>query len=191
VIERLDIGSGKGRCTEGGVGVDLSMKKARIAHEAGHRVVVADACNLPFADNSFQHSTMYHVLEHLNSLDEVEQVIAEARRTSAQYLHIRGPWFDADDYLAERGLALYWSTWPGHPTHLTRSGLYIAIAMLGLEDYVISGRGTPVTDSRDRRIHPVGYEAGGPYVDGEYPEKEYVEFDIPIYDELECKIKLR
>ncbi len=190
MIRRLDIGSGKGRCTEGGIGVDISMKKARIAHEAGHLVVVADACNLPFPDNSFQHATLYHVLEHLNSLHEVQMVMKEAARTAVHHLHILGPWFDADDYLADMGLALYWSTWPGHPTHVTRNDLYLAIAVLGMEEYLIRGRGDLVTDSRDNRIHPVGYEAGGKYVDGEYPPKHYIEFDIPIYNELECTVRL-
>jgi hypothetical protein len=184
------MGSGRGRCTDGGVGIEISMAKARVAHEAGQQVILADAAYPAVVSKSFEHTILIHVLEHLPDLTSVSKVIDQAIEASVDYVHIKGPWFDADDYLAERGFALYWSTWPGHPTHLTCDNLREIMAELGEENFAISGKGPMIEDSMHPSVHPVGYEAGHYYKDGQYPPKEYVKFDIPIFSEVVCEIDL-
>jgi hypothetical protein len=186
---RLDIGSGKGRCTEGGLGVELSPAKARIAKREGHLVVVANGTLPIVKPKSFEEVTLFHVLEHLPDLGAVKKMIYEATQAATKTIYIRGPWFDADEYLEQEGLALYWSTWECHQTHLTTRQLEMVLISLGLIDYEIKGKAPLVKGSLDLRIHVIGYEAGGPWNEN-HPPKKQIGFHFPIYNQLTCTIHL-
>lgn len=168
------------------ISVDIRMNHLRRA--SGMRVL-ADITKPIVREKSVDCVTMIHVLEHLY-LPDVTKTIRQALEVARDYIYIRGPWFDADDYLRERGFDLFWSTWPGHVTHLTTSQLADILYNLNVENFTIVGHGPPILNSASHRVHPTGYEAGGNYHDGKYPPKEFVEFDIPIWNELLCEILL-
>jgi len=186
IRERLDIGSKFGRCTDGGVGIEISFDRAKKSKDL---VIVADASLPVVKPKSFKHAIIFHVLEHLPNLYKVERVISEAADAAVDYLEIKGPWFDADEYLYNLGFNLYWSTWTCHPTHLTSRDLEEILTRLNYS-FIIKGKGPLIKNSMDRKIHPKGYVASQYYNEKEHPMKEYIEFDIPIFSELTCRVNL-
>ncbi|MHA2374450.1 MAG: methyltransferase domain-containing protein, partial [Candidatus Thorarchaeota archaeon] len=194
-----DIGTGKGNSRRSlerkfgcrGIGVELRFNKAQLAKKYGYPIVIADVTLPIVKPKSVKFSNINHVLEHLPNLESVKQLLQEVSLATTDSIYIKGPWFDADDYLKERGLNLFWSTWPGHPTHLTTTDLVGVLKNLGLNSFTIGGKGPLIYDSMNPRIHPVGYEAGHNYTRGNYPPKKYIQFDIPIFNELVCEVNLQ
>jgi hypothetical protein len=178
MLDHVDLGCG--RRGHKGIGVDLIRGKAD---------VVADVTLPVFKPNSFRVAHFSHVLEHLPDLGAVESAIREAALIATDTLYIKGPWFDADDYLRDLGLNLFWSSWVSHPTHLTSADLGGILTRLGL-NFTIGGQGPMILDSMNPRVHPIGYFAPHNYTRGNYPPKQQVQFDIPIYDELVCEVEL-
>ncbi len=79
----LDIGAGSGfvtRCAEGlfswRVGTDLSSEILEKNRESFDKIVVADASNLPFEDESFDVVTCFATLHHLYDFDGMVSAVA-------------------------------------------------------------------------------------------------------------------
>jgi len=183
-IKRTQFGTlGEGKV----ISVDIRKQFLRLA--PGKRVQ-ADITKPIVKPKSVECVTMIHVLEHLNTIEDVRKTVTNAVEAAKRFVYIRGPWFDADEYLREKGFNLFWSTWDTHKTHLTKAQLKNIIEKINVKSFTVAGIGQPIHDSASHRVHPVGYEAGGNYVDGKYPPKELVKFDITIYDELCGTIEL-
>lgn len=79
--ELLDIGCGEGALLDAiggrGVGVDLNPERLVLAANRGMPVVLANACALPFPDQTFETVVSMEVLEHV---PDMEQTISEVRR---------------------------------------------------------------------------------------------------------------
>ena len=158
--------------------------------EHGYECIEGDIGQLAIRDNAVRFVTMSHLLEHLPDVKTVERVVAMAARVAQDFLFIQGPWFDADDYLAERGLKFYWSDWHGHKCHVSTGVLREALAKVGLDDYALMAR-APVLDSSDAAIHPLAAERDQHDYDPEqHPPKPDVAFDIPVYREMVCLVRL-
>ncbi len=87
--------------------------------EAGYDCAQGDATNLDFPPDSVRFAVMSHFLEHLPDLSMVKDAIKSAARVASDFLFIRGPYFDSDEYLRSFGLKFTWSDWHGHTCHLT------------------------------------------------------------------------
>lgn len=93
----VDIGTNCGYLLDkcpGGVGCDLSPMMVKLATDKGHNVILADACNLPYKDKSYEVSVLSCVLEQI---EDWEKALAEAIRVSDSVIGIfpikdRSPW---------------------------------------------------------------------------------------------------
>jgi hypothetical protein len=174
-----------------GIGVDIKPEKVELMSEAGYDCIQGDVTKLDLPSNSVRFVVMSHFLEHLPDLVTVKGVIGSAARIASDFLFIRGPYFDADEFLKGQGLKFYWSDWHGHPCHLSTSQLRKILLDLGLKDYVMMGCGK-ITDSSDPVIHaldsPIDQRTYDPEV---HPGKPFISFRPPLYKEIVCCIRLR
>lgn len=177
-----------GRC---GLGIDIDPAKVRLMRERGHECIQGDITKQQLPPRSVKFVTLSHVLEHLPDLEAVKKALRVAATTATDFLFIQGPFFDADEYLRELGLKFFWSSWRGHPCHLTSHDLRGLLRSLGLDSHEVLAR-LRVRDSMDPAIHPLE----SPRDQHEYnpdihPPKEYIEFDRVIYREMVCYVQLR
>ena len=201
----LDFGASKGGCIDfalrrlggrKGLGVDIDPTKVARMRRLGYDCVEGDVTDLRLPARTVRFVTMSHMLEHLPDLDAVRRTIGTAARVASDFLFIQGPYFDADEALAARGLKFYWSDWGGHTCHVTTSRLQSVLDALRLRDYLVMAR-VPVTDSADPAIHPLSSPRNQhDYQPGEHPDKPFVAFSPPafpdpIYREWVCVVRLR
>ena len=174
-----------------GLGIDKNKASVEKMREQGYDCIEGDIRALNVASDLVRFVTISHVFEHLPHLIAVRDTIACAARAASDFLFIQGPWFDADECLESHGLKFYWSHWHGHPCNLTTVQLWEILQELGLNDYVIKAR-VPVLDSLDPAIHPIG-SARNQHDDDSviHPRKPKVTFDIDIYREMVCYVRLR
>ena len=196
----LDFGASMGGCIRfaknrlggnRGLGIDKNKAAVEKMRKHGYDCIEGDITALILPRDVVRFVTISHVLEHLPHLNAVRDAIACAARVASDFLFIQGPWFDADEYLERHGLKFYWSDWHGHPCHLTTEQLIEVLRELGLNDYVIKAR-VPVLDSLDPAIHPMGSARDQhDYDAGIHPRKPNVTFDIDIYREMVCYVRLQ
>lgn len=198
----IDFGASKGGCIEfskrslkgiSGLGIDINPNKVLQMKTLGYECMEGDiTCLEEIPDKSVRFVTISHVLEHLPSIGHIEETLKEAIRISTDFIFIQGPFFDADDYLADNGLKFYWSDWHGHTCHLRVKELNEIIENdTTIKQYKTMVR-VPVTSSRDPCIHP----AQSPidqhdYNKEKHPIKDIFEFNFPVYKEFVCYIELR
>ena len=178
-----------GRC---GLGIDSNPAKVEWMRGAGYDCMEADVLDLDLPQRSVRFVTMNDFLEHLPDLDAVARAISVAANVSSHFLFIARPYFDADDYLEQRGLKFYWSDWPNaHPCHLTSTQLRETLHTLELPDYLIFAR-QPVFGSWDASIHPLSSPYGQhDYDPNKHPAKPVIAFSPPLYREMVCAVRLR
>ena len=196
----LDFGTGNGRsidfaklCLGGrrGLGIEKKREPAERLRNSGYECIHGDVTSLEFPRDAVRFVTMSHFLEHLPDASAVRDAVEAGATAASDFLFIQGPWFDADEYLKDLGLKLYWSDWHGHPCHLTTHQLREILQDLGLVDHVFLS-GTPIRDSRDRAVHPLeSPPEQHDYVRAIHPEKPSVRFDVDVYREFACFVRLR
>lgn len=86
----LDVGAGDGLISSllDIKGIDNDEEGVRLAREKGADVILGDAYQIPFEDESFDSVLMADVLEHL---EFPEKGLLEARRVLKKYLYITTP----------------------------------------------------------------------------------------------------
>ncbi|MEM1022136.1 MAG: class I SAM-dependent methyltransferase [Myxococcota bacterium] len=173
-----------------GVAIDLNPRKVQQMRQVGIEAWVHDMTDTGLPANSSRFVTMMHVLEHLPSLEHVRLAVAEAARIARAFLYISGPFFDADEVLAEQGLKLYFSDWSGHKTHLTTVQLQQILRELGLVDYRFFVR-RRLTDSMADALHPLASARNQQRYDAaRHPPKPSLELGVPVWEEMICCVRL-
>ena len=197
----IDFGCGKGETMERYeylfeatpvLGIDTWEEHLEEARAKGYNVMNADLTTMsPFDLPRVNFATFIHVLEHMPDLATVARVISMACVVSKDFVYIRQPFFDADNYLAELGFKFNWSNWSCHPSHVTTEQFKEIASVLGYE-CTVSYR-TPAHDTHDPNILPLS----APYESGifneyhpEWGEKPYKVL-TGVYHETVCIIKLR
>lgn len=137
-----------------GFGIDIDPKKVASAKAAGYDAIKGDFCNLDLPDGCVDFTILSHTLEHLPTLDCAKEAIKNAIRVSRKFVFIRGPFFDADDYLKSLGLKFYWSDWTGHTLHLKAEQVMNILEDINAPNYEIYGR-VLLNSSIDATIHPL------------------------------------
>jgi hypothetical protein len=197
----LDFGASKGSSItfavkhlggKQGLGIDIRPAKVQKMIEAGFACIRGDVTDLALPPDSVRFVVMCHFLEHLPNLDAVERALRSAVRVATDFLFIRGPFFDADDYLRRLGLKFYWSDWPGgHNCHLRVAELYGLLVKLELKDFVFCLR-DEMRHSSATSLHPLN----SPHSQHEYdanihPPKRDFDLPEPVYREFSCCVPLR
>jgi hypothetical protein len=131
---------------------------------------------------------MSHFLEHVPSLIDVRKIIRSACLVSDEFVLIQQPYFDADGYLFDLGLKLYWSSWNGHPNHMTRlemlNILRIVAPATGVKRFFIGAR-YPIRSSNAREIHPLLSPAEQvEWSLSKHGKKSSIRFDRVVFREL-------
>ena len=196
----LDFGTGNGGCIDfaryclggrRGLGVEKKREAAERLRDSGYECIHGDVTSLEVPRDEVRFVTMSHFLEHLPDMSAVRSAVRSGATVASDFLFIQGPWFDADEYLKDLGLKLYWSDWRGHPCHLTTLQLREILQDLGLVDHVFLS-GAPIRNSRDPAVHPLNSPPEQhDYVRGIHPEKPSVTFDVDVYREFACFVRLR
>jgi hypothetical protein len=163
-----------------GVGVDLDPEKVRRARAAGRNVVVGDATDLRVTD-AVRFITMFDFLEHLPSLAHVEAAIATAADAATDFIYIRHPSFEGQQYLESLGLRQYWWHWRGHLAQPTVADYRSMLKRLGLGDFIVVFNGQ-IMDSGHPSIHSVASPLDSHGFDPAiHPSKHFVRFQFPIW----------
>jgi len=207
-VRLIDLGCGAGRSLVSaarrfgvpGVGIDLDPRKVRKARKAGTDAMVGDITLLdPDEFAGVHYVNLDNVLEHLPSLDVVEQVLAGAVTLADRLVCIRHPSFEDEDYLASLGVKQYWTDWPGEHTAKVRVHEFVAMAnRLGVYQMLVQPVGL-APDTDDPTILPldapsgqrrIGERAGavsvydpdrhGPKPDVTFARPVYFAFDIVL-----------
>lgn len=186
----LEFGRGRLGGTRG-LGIDIDAQKLQLMRAAGYECVQGDVTKLALPADSVRFVVMSHLLEHLSGLADIQAAISSAARVASDFLFIRGPYFDADNYLESLGLRLYWSHWTGHTYHIGVTELALVLTRLGLSDHLILLSG-PIPDSSHPAVHPLASPIDQhEYDPGAHSPKPLVQFDRPVFQELVCFARLR
>jgi hypothetical protein len=198
----LNLGAGTGKWIrheakrlglERPLGIELNRGKVARAQEQGLPVYQADFTELdPHAFPAVKVVVFDNVLEHLPSLDAVEDAFTRACTIASHVVHVRHPSFEHEGYLAGLGLKQYWTDWPGVHTAHVRIAEFEAMAARHGVDRVTVQPLKRARSSDDPTILPASAPSGqhkrerGPGEYGVYDEavhgpKPHVEFDRPLY----------
>lgn len=179
-----------------GVGLDIDQKKVDASRRAGFDAQLADVTGIDATSTgTVRFVTMMHFLEHLYTLEMAQKCIRSACSIADEFVFIRQPFFDADDYLAGLGLRLYWSHWHGHRNHM-KAGDFQGI----LEDLLAQGQirrfilfnRTKIADSDNPCVHPLSSPINQhQWEAGKHDPKEYCVFHTPVYREIGAVIHTR
>lgn len=195
-IDFLDFGCSRGASIKWGrkmfgghrgLGIDVSEPKVRAAAAAGHDAILFDINNLP-PETLVRFTLMVHFLEHVRGIQETRDFVQRACEISKEFVFIRQPYFDADGYLFQSGLKLFWSDWTGHPNQMTTLQFYRLMKNLQsrglLNRFSIHAKG-PIGSSDHEAIHPVGSPVNSHRYDpSRHPAKPHgVKFRFPVYKE--------
>jgi len=177
-----------------GLGIDCEQSKVDLTRAAGFDAVKFNIHDI--ADKKVvRFVVMSHFLEHVPDPADVNAFMQKACSISTDFVFIQQPFFDADGYLANKGLKLFWSDWRGHPNRMTSLEVYVLLRNLKEEglisNYSINFKGK-ILSSDDRRIHsilsPIDQHE---HEIGKHPDKgEEIMFDEPVYAEISALITM-
>ena len=198
----IDFGCSKGGSLEfgatafggRGVGLDIDADKVDLARKLGFEAYQADVSKIdPDLHGKVRFAIMSHFLEHLPGVREANACINSAARMTNEFFLIQQPYFDADGYLFENGLKLYWSDWHGHTYHMSILQLWRILQNLlskGKISRFIIGRRHPIANSHSKEVHSLSSAVD--QIDWDpslHEERPLIEFSVPVYREL-CAIGL-
>ena len=165
-IDHIDFGCSKGGSLDfakkrlggyRGLGIDIDLAKVAATREAGFEAIQYDIQQLPNR-KLVRFVIMSHFLEHLPKFTDVKAMVRKAFQISTEFVYIQQPFFDADGYLLEKGLKLFWSDWRGHPNRMTSLEMILTLRDLQLEGFKFSyslHAHKQVEDSSDPCVHPI------------------------------------
>jgi hypothetical protein len=201
-IDHLDFGCSKGGSLafarkhlggNQGLGIDIDNAKVQETRAAGFHALNYDILEIP-NEQLVRFVVMSHFLEHIPSLALVKQLLRKACVISSEFVYIQQPFFDADSYLFERGLKLFWSDWTGHQNRMTSLELWLALRDLQNEGLPITfslHAHKPITDSDNPCIHSIeSPKDQHDYILGKHPAKHTLKFENNVFSELVCLISM-
>lgn len=177
-----------------GIGLDIDPKKVERARKEGFDAAVCDITQLTAQESAVRFVIASHFLEHLPSRQEVVRCLRSACRLASDFVYIECPYFDADGFLFQHGLKMYWSHWRGHTCHLTTLEMFNVLRELKedglLHRFAVYANG-PILSSDDSCIHALESDIDQHQWDaGKHPPKPLVKFDRPVFKETKALIGL-
>jgi hypothetical protein len=178
-----------------GLGFDIDPGKLQLADAAGLACCEFDLLALPAA-KVVEQTIIFHMLEHLYSVEQARQFIQKAVEVSLDHVLIKQPFYDADPDLFRMGLKTYYSHWTGHRNQMTTPDFWFILDALRrggfIRDFVI-GYKMPITSSSHPILHPLDSKINCHEYDAvEHPPKVMgIELDFPLYYEIQIEIDIR
>lgn len=133
---------------------------------------------------------MSHLLEHLETAQQVIDLVEKSVKMAKKGVYIGGPFFEDDNYLRSYGLKFVWGDWIDH---ISRFGVYNFLPQLRhtMKGQVTTSLGFPIFDSSpdnvvaiDERSNIMSYETQCT------TPKDKVSFARPIFQEFLTFIKI-
>ncbi|MEM7427814.1 MAG: class I SAM-dependent methyltransferase [Pseudomonadota bacterium] len=173
-----------------GLGIDSAPYKVEEANKRGHESICASLLDIDLPDDCVDFVIISHLLEHLPGYDESLKVVETAMRVARDFVCVRGPWFDADDYLRDLGFKFYWSDWTNHTFHLTTSLLEQMLVELDASDYTMMGK-ERISSTLHHTIHPLSAPNNQMGYKKEHGYRASFEFPRPLFRDMVCIVSLR
>ena len=179
-----------------GLGLDIDPRKVAASQGRGFAAFQADATSLdPKRLGTVRFAVMAHFLEHLPNVDVAAKAIRAAVAVSNEFVFIRQPFFDSDQYLKALGLKLYWADWHGHKNHMRTSDFRVVLDDLlhrrKIRRYVLFYR-TRIVDSDDPCVHPLSSPKDQQGWDAiRHPSKPFYKFGVDVFREVGALIHTR
>lgn len=179
-----------------GVGLDIDPRKVAASQGRGFAAFQADATLLdPKQLGTVRFAVMANFLERLPNMGAAEKSIRTAVALANEFVLIRQPFFDADEYLKALGLKLHWSDWRATKNRMRTSSFRVVLDDLlnrrKIRRYVLFHR-TRIVDSDDPSIHPLSSPADQSAWDAAlHPSKPYYKFGIGVFREVGALIHTR
>lgn len=175
---------------ERGLGIDLDQRKVQRTREAGFEAVVADARDFRL-DRAVSFVSIMDFFEHLPDLTTVEQVLAAAALSARDFILIKHPSFEGQEYAESLGMRQYWWHWRGHTAHVRVADYCSMFERLGLNQYMIR-----YIERIENSTHPSVIPTSMPIdVTGEQAklvtDMPLVRFDPPLWRRQDIFIALR
>jgi len=179
-----------------GLGLDVDPRKVAASQGRGYTAFQADATSLdPKQLGTVRFAVMANFLERLPNMDAAEKSIRTAVTVANEFVLIRQPFFDADEYLKALGLKLYWSDWRATKNRMKTSHFRAVLDDLldrrKIRRYVLFHR-THIVDSDDPSVHPLSSPADQQAWDAtRHPSKPFYKFGIGVFREVGALIHTR
>lgn len=177
----------------GGQGLSISNNPAVVGavREAGGEAILGDVFEVDFPDGSVRYVTLIDTLNLLPGIGAVKTAIANAARWARDFIFIRMPSYEDEEYLRALGLKCFWHDWTNATTHPRLDQIAAILQSLGLEQYHISHR-EPAVSSEVPTILPVDAPPDQGYYDPEkHGPKPSIVFPRPVYGQIDIFIALR
>ena len=172
-----------------GFGFDIDSNKLESANRKDILCTSFDILKIP-EEKLVSFTTIFHLLEHLESTKQAKDFILKACHVSRQNIYLRQPFFDADPWLFHKGLKTYYSHWTGHKNLMTTPVLYYILNdMLTrgiIKNFIIAYKEL-IESSNSEMIHPLSSPIDSlRYDKANHPPKpaKIVFNEIPIYFEI-------
>jgi ABC-2 type transport system ATP-binding protein len=177
----------------GGRGISISNdpKIVEAIRESGGEAVLGDAVSVDFPDDSVRYVALIDTVNLLADPGVVKTVLASAARWARDFVFIRMPSYEDEEYLRALGLKFFWHDWSLYPLHPRLDQVAAILQSLGLEQYHISHR-DPAVSSEVPAILPAGAPADqGFYDPALHGPKASIVFPRPLYGQIDLFIALR
>lgn len=201
-IEFIDIGASKGGSYhhikkkfgfESGLGIDIDIRKVKVALEHNVPAIRLDATNMCiFNDKACKLISILHTLEHLPNTNVIEGVLKESIRVASDTIYISGPMYYID-YLKPLGFQFFWSHWVGHTCLIEPNEIIKIMQKLGVTKYQLNFKEKhKVKNSADPCIHPINGKIDRHSYDSNIdpPKNHNIIFEKSIYKEFELIFSL-
>lgn len=187
---RQKLGGGKG------IGLDPNPEKVQASIAKGNEAKVAELTSLDGKKvGTVRFANVTSFLMNLPTADAAAKAVRSAVSVADEFVFIRQPFFDADDYLAALNLRLFWSNWKRHRYHMKANDFHGVLGDLlarrKIRGYVLFNR-TKVNDSDDPVVHPMSSPPDqNLWQAGKHERKPFFKFNLPVYRETGALIHTR
>jgi ABC-2 type transport system ATP-binding protein len=177
----------------GGTGVGLTddPKVADVMRRHGFEAVVTDLVEADFPENFVSYVSFLDCLQYLGSPELVEAMLSLSSIWARDFIVMRFPSYEDEEYLKHLGLKRYWEHWSAAPYHIRLPQLTSMLHSLGLDRASVIYR-RPTLSSDSPSILP----ASAPPDQSEYDPllhgpKPHVTFPRPVYEQVDVYVPLR
>lgn len=163
-----------------GLGIEIEPDKVVAARAKGRPVVQGSLFEVPNR-KLVRYVTADNVLEHLASIAQVEDALRVARGVADEFIYVRHPSFEDEDYLRSLGLSGTWVHRSGHRAHVRLSDYTAMATRLGIDRMEIHPVGL-MTNSTDPEIVPLGTPKNDlTYDPARHASRPVIEFDREVF----------
>jgi hypothetical protein len=166
------------------LGVNIEKTRLDRMREAGDSCVELNAFDIP-KDIRPDYVVMGHFLEHLNSRDEVIEMVRRACDWAQKAVFINGPFFEDDDYIRGYGVKFAWGDWIDHVGRYGLSTFFAALSDKIPADRLAVSLGFAVTNSSNDNIFALNEAPNvGSYKTQRTVDKPRIDFPRPAFQEF-------